>query len=162
MAYDRHQLSRLTTEMSFQAMDELQQNGRAATKRGSTHARRSCRRQCRLSLGTTASVNQASLFISLKPLAERSGLSAQAVANRSRQKIDDIPGCGSTSSPMQDVRVGGAPGGAGRRSAAGHAAKAGTNTSGAGGLYPSDLDDDLSFPQRIEHLCVQVRCASAH
>ena len=113
-------------------MDELQQI------RGSAHARRSCRRQCRLSLGTTASVNQASLFISLKPLAERSGLSAQAVANRSRQKIDDIPGCGSTSSPMQDVRVGGAPGGAGRRSAAGHAAKAGTNTSGAGGLYPSD------------------------
>jgi len=29
-------------------------------------------------------------------------------------------------------------GGAGLRSAAGHAAKAGTNTSGAGGLYPSD------------------------
>jgi hypothetical protein len=29
-------------------------------------------------------------------------------------------------------------GGAGWRSAAGHAAKAGTNTSGAGGLYPSD------------------------
>jgi len=27
-------------------------------------------------------------------------------------------------------------GGAGRRSAAGHAANAGTNTSGAGGLYP--------------------------
>ena len=30
-------------------------------------------------------------------------------------------------------------GGAGRWSAAGHAAKAGTNTSGAGGLYPSDV-----------------------
>ena len=29
--------------------------------------------------------------------------------------------------------------GAGRWSAAGHAAKAGTNTSGAGGLYPSDV-----------------------
>jgi hypothetical protein len=29
-------------------------------------------------------------------------------------------------------------GGAAWRSAAGHAAKAGTNTSGAGGLYPSD------------------------
>jgi hypothetical protein len=29
-------------------------------------------------------------------------------------------------------------GGAGRRSAAGHAAKAGMNTSGAGGLYPSE------------------------
>jgi hypothetical protein len=29
-------------------------------------------------------------------------------------------------------------GGAGWRSAAGHAAKAGTDTSGAGGLYPSD------------------------
>jgi hypothetical protein len=30
------------------------------------------------------------------------------------------------------------PGGAGRRSAAGHAVNAGTNTSGAGGLYPSE------------------------
>jgi hypothetical protein len=36
------------------------------------------------SLGTTALVNRASLFISLKPLAERGGLSARAVANRSR------------------------------------------------------------------------------
>jgi hypothetical protein len=32
--------------------------------------------------------------------------------------------------------VTGVAGGAGRRSAAGHAANAGTNTSGAGGLYP--------------------------
>jgi hypothetical protein len=29
-------------------------------------------------------------------------------------------------------------------------------------VVPSVLDDDLSFPQRIEHLRVQVRCASAH
>ena len=44
-------------------------------------------------------------------------------------------------------------GGAGRRNAAGHAANAGTNTSGAGGLYPIEawgvaspiLDDDLGL-----------------
>ena len=49
-------------------------------------------------------------------------------------------------------------GGAGRRNAAGHAANTGTNTSGAGGLYPIEawgpdrivvasptLDDDLGL-----------------
>ena len=51
-------------------------------------------------------------------------------------------------------------GGAGRRSAAGHAANAGMNTSGAGGLYPSEacgrvvvalpaLDDDLGRAQKM-------------
>jgi hypothetical protein len=51
-------------------------------------------------------VNRGSLFISLKPLSERGGLSAQAVANRLRQKTADIPGLRLYLFPMQ-VRVGG-------------------------------------------------------
>ena len=40
--------------------------------------------------------------------------------------------------------------------AAGHAAKAGTNTSGAGGLYPSlAFDDDLGLAQSVEDLSIE-------
>src|SRR5256886_2012734 len=62
------------------------------------------------SIGTTgwnASVNRGNLFISLKPLAERGGITSQAVANRLRQKTADIPGLRVFFFPMQDVRVGG-------------------------------------------------------
>ncbi len=55
-------------------------------------------------------------------------------------------------------------GGAGRRGAAGHAANAGTNTSGAGGLYPieaSALDDDLGLAQSVEALAWD-RCRADH
>ena len=57
--------------------------------------------------GCSASVNRGSLFISLKPLAERGGLTAQAVANRLRPKTANIPGLRVFFFPMQDVRVGG-------------------------------------------------------
>jgi hypothetical protein len=57
-------------------------------------------------------------------------------------------------------------GGAGRRSAAGHAANAGTKTSDAGGLYPIEawgltvvaspaLDDDLGLAQSVEDFTVE-------
>ncbi len=62
------------------------------------------------SLGTTgftASVNRGSLFIALKPLAERDGMTAAAVANRLRLKTANIPGLRVFFFPMQDVRVGG-------------------------------------------------------
>ncbi len=57
--------------------------------------------------GWNASVNRGNLFISLKPLAERGGVTSQAVANRLRQKTADIPGLRVFFFPMQDVRVGG-------------------------------------------------------
>ena len=47
---------------------------------------------------------------------------------------------------------------AGRRSAAGHAANTGTNTSGAGGLY---LDDDPGLAQSVEDLAVEQLIAKA-
>ena len=56
--------------------------------------------------GWSPSVNRGTLFISLKPLAER-GVSAQAVAARLRQKTANVPGLTVFFFPMQDVRVGG-------------------------------------------------------
>src|SRR5262249_41798463 len=51
------------------------------------------------------------LFISLKPPAERGGLSSQVVANRLRLKTADIPGLRVVFFAMQDVRGGGRPSG---------------------------------------------------
>jgi multidrug efflux pump subunit AcrB len=93
-----------STEVSFQAMYELQQKAQAIVQADPAVA------NVGSSIGTfgfSASVNRGSLFISLKPLAERGGLSAQAVANRLRQQTADIAGLRVFFYPMQDVRVGG-------------------------------------------------------
>ena len=49
-------------------------------------------------------------------------------------------------------------GGAGRRSAADHAANAGTNTSGAGRLYPIEA---CGLAQSVENLAVEQLIAKA-
>jgi hydrophobe/amphiphile efflux-1 (HAE1) family protein len=93
-----------STEVSFQAMYDLQQKAEAVVRADPAVA------NVGSSIGTTgwnASVNRGNLFISLKPLAERGGLNSQAVANRLRQKTADIPGLRVFFFPMQDVRVGG-------------------------------------------------------
>ena len=93
-----------STEVSFQAMYDLQQKAEAIARADPAVA------NIGSSIGTSgfsASVNRGSLFISLKPLAERGGLSAQAVANRLRLKTADIAGLRVFFFPMQDVRVGG-------------------------------------------------------
>ena len=93
-----------STEISFQAMYDLQQKAEALVRADPAIANVGSSLG---SLGFTASVNRGSLFIALKPLAERGGLSAQAVANRLRQKTADIPGLRLYFFPMQDVRAGG-------------------------------------------------------
>ncbi|MFL6824656.1 MAG: efflux RND transporter permease subunit [Xanthobacteraceae bacterium] len=93
-----------STEISFQAMYDLQQKAEALVRADPAVANVGSSLG---SLGFTASVNRGSLFIALKPLAERGGLSAQAVANRLRQKTADIPGLRLYFFPMQDVRAGG-------------------------------------------------------
>jgi multidrug efflux pump len=93
-----------STEISFQAMYDLQQKAEALVRADPAVANVGSSLG---SMGYTASVNRGSLFIALKPLAERDGLSAQAVANRLRQKTADIPGLRLYFFPMQDVRVGG-------------------------------------------------------
>jgi multidrug efflux pump len=93
-----------STEVSFQAMYALQQQAEALVRADPAVA------GVGSSIGTSgwnASVNRGNLFISLKPLAERGGLSAQAVANRLRQKASDIPGLRVFFFAMQDVRTGG-------------------------------------------------------
>jgi multidrug efflux pump len=55
--------------------------------------------------GFNASVNRGSLFISLKPVAERK-ISAEQVINRLRPKLADIPGVGVFMFAAQDVRTG--------------------------------------------------------
>jgi hydrophobe/amphiphile efflux-1 (HAE1) family protein len=93
-----------STEVSFQTMYDLQQRAEAIVRADPAVA------NVGSSIGTTgfsASVNRGSLFISLKPLDEREGLSAQAVAARLRLKAGNIPGLRTFFFPMQDVRVGG-------------------------------------------------------
>ncbi|MGB8135313.1 MAG: efflux RND transporter permease subunit, partial [Pseudolabrys sp.] len=54
-----------------------------------------------------AAVNFGRLFITLKPLSERGGLSSQRVIARIRPKLAEIPGLRVFMFPAQDVRVGG-------------------------------------------------------
>jgi hydrophobe/amphiphile efflux-1 (HAE1) family protein len=93
-----------SAEISFQAMYDLQQKAEAIVRAdpavagiGSSVG----------SAGYSPSVNRGSMFISLKPLAERGGLSTQAVITRLRQKTADLPGLRLFFFAMQDVRVGG-------------------------------------------------------
>src|SRR5262249_29514751 len=93
-----------SAEISFQAMYELQQKAEtilladpAVAGIGSSIG----------SSGWSPSANRGSMFISLKPLAERGGMSTQAVITRLRKKAADIPGLNVFFFAMQDVRVGG-------------------------------------------------------
>jgi multidrug efflux pump len=93
-----------STEVSFQAMHELQQKAEAIVRADPAIA------SIGSSIGTSgwsAAANRGSLFISLKPLAERGGTPTQAVVARLRQKTADIPGLRVFFFAMQDVRVGG-------------------------------------------------------
>jgi hydrophobe/amphiphile efflux-1 (HAE1) family protein len=93
-----------STEVSFQAMYDLQQKAEAIVRADPAVA------DVGSSIGAagfSASVNRGTLFISLKPLAARGGLTAQAVAARLRSNTANVPGLRVYFFPMQDVRVGG-------------------------------------------------------
>jgi multidrug efflux pump len=92
-----------STEVSFEAMYELQQKAEALVRADPAVA------NIGSSIGASgynASVNRGGLFISLKPLAERK-ISAAQVAARLREKAGNIPGLRVFFFPMQDVRAGG-------------------------------------------------------
>ena len=96
--------TRASAEISFQAMYELQQKATDVVLADPAVA------GVGSSIGTSnwnASVNRGQLFISLKPLAERGGLSAEQVAARLRERAGNIPGVRVFFYPMQDIRVGG-------------------------------------------------------
>jgi multidrug efflux pump len=89
-------------DISFQAMYDLQQKAAdivlsdpAVAGVGSSIG----------SSGFNSSVNRGTLFISLKPLSER-GISAEAVINRLRPKVANIPGLSVFMFALQDVRAG--------------------------------------------------------
>jgi multidrug efflux pump len=58
----------------------------------------------------SASVNQGRLFISLKPLAQREGLTTARVVDRLRRKLEQVAGIRLFMVPAQDLRVGGRQG----------------------------------------------------
>ena len=62
--------------------------------------------------GGTPSVSTGRLFISLKPLAERRGVSAADVVNRLRQPLAGVPGVETSLRAVQDINFGGGSGNA--------------------------------------------------
>jgi hydrophobe/amphiphile efflux-1 (HAE1) family protein len=93
-----------STEVSFQSMYDLQQKAEAIVRADPAVA------AIGSSIGSTPwspSVNRGTLFISLKPLAERGGMTTQSVIDRLRRNTANIPGLRVFFFAMQDVRVGG-------------------------------------------------------
>jgi multidrug efflux pump len=93
-----------STDISYQAMVELQQKALdivladpAIAGVGSSVG----------SSGFNGSVNRGRMFISLKPLNERGGVSTQTVVGRLRPRLSNIPGLRVFMVPAQDLRVGG-------------------------------------------------------
>ena len=93
-----------STEISFQAMRDLQQKAEAIVRADpavASIAPPSARS------AWSPSVNRGTLFISLKPQAQRDGASTQTVIARLREKTANIAGLRVFFFAMQDVRVGG-------------------------------------------------------
>jgi multidrug efflux pump len=92
-----------SSDISFTAMRDLQQRIEAMVRADPAVL------HIGSSLGTSgfsASVNRGTLFISLKPLAERGGLTTTQVANRLRQRVANVPGVRVFFVASQDLRVG--------------------------------------------------------
>ncbi|MGE0563931.1 MAG: efflux RND transporter permease subunit [Pseudolabrys sp.] len=93
-----------STDISFDAMRELQLKAMEVVLSDPAVAGLGS------SIGSStwnASVNRGRMFISLKPLAERGGVTSQQVVNRLRGRLGRIPGIRTFMFPAQDLRVGG-------------------------------------------------------
>ena len=93
---------RASTDISFNAMSELQRRATALVTADPAVA------SVGSSIGTSGynpSVNRGTLFISLKPAAER-GATTQEVARRLRRELNTIPGVRASMNPAQDLRSG--------------------------------------------------------
>jgi multidrug efflux pump len=96
--------TRASTDISFEAMEKLQQQAAeivmadpAVAGVGSSVG----------ASGWNASVNRGRLYISLKPLDARGGVSTQRVVARLRARLNTVPGIRTFIVPSQDLRVGG-------------------------------------------------------
>ena len=92
-----------SADISFEAMSKLQQQAleivladKAVAGVGSSVG----------ASGFTASVNQGRMFISLKPLSERGGLTTQRVTDRLRRELSGIQGLNVSFFAAQDIRTG--------------------------------------------------------
>jgi len=101
--------TRAAPDTSFQAMQELQDRVVAVLMRDPAVA----------SVGSNvggggwnASVSQGRIFLSLKPLSERPGVTADDVVNRLRGPLAAIPGMQVFMRPIQDINIGGRAGNA--------------------------------------------------
>ena len=93
-----------STDVSYAAMEQLQQKAMdvvladpAVAGLGSSVG----------ASGFNASVNRGRMFISLKPLDQRGGVSTQRVVARLRNQLNTVPGIRVFMVPAQDLRVGG-------------------------------------------------------
>ena len=93
-----------STDISFPAMVELQQKAvelvladPAVAAVGSSVG----------ASGWNASVNRGRMFVSLKPLAQRGGITTARVVQRMRMRLNNIPGLSVYMFPARDIRVGG-------------------------------------------------------
>ena len=96
--------TRAAPDISFEAMKELQQRATKIVLSDPAVA------HVGSSVGSSAwggSVNNGRLFVSLKPPAERPGVTSQMVINRLRPKLLDVGGMRVFMFPAQDIRGGG-------------------------------------------------------
>ncbi|MBX6742283.1 MAG: efflux RND transporter permease subunit [Acetobacteraceae bacterium] len=101
--------TRAAPDTSFQAMQQMQEQVVQVLLRDPAVA------GIGSSVGTgggTASVSQGRIFISLKPLSERQGVSAAQVIDRLRRPLASIPGIQTFLRSVQDVSIGGRAGNA--------------------------------------------------
>jgi len=96
--------TRASTDISFPAMVALQQQAvelvladPAVAAVGSSVG----------ASGWNASVNRGRIFLSLKPLAERGGVTTAQVVQRMRRRLNSIPGLSVFLVPARDIRIGG-------------------------------------------------------
>jgi hydrophobe/amphiphile efflux-1 (HAE1) family protein len=96
--------TRASTDISFDAMKALQLKAMNVVMSDPAVAGMGS------SIGSswrTASVNHGNLFVSLKPLDQRGGVSTQQVVGRLRARLNRIPGIRVFMAPAQDLRFGG-------------------------------------------------------
>ena len=95
-------MTQASNDISFPAMSALQQRAAAIVRADPAVAGVGSS----LGVGGATTVNQGRMFIALKPLAERDGLSTQAVIDRMRRKLQ-IPGVNTFLVAASDLRMGG-------------------------------------------------------
>jgi len=102
-------MTEAATDISFASMSELQQRVAAVIKEDPAVSGMGSSTGGSGGPGGGATSNQGRIFVSLKPLDQRDGATAQKVVARLRGKLARIPGINTFMIPLQDLHVGGRP-----------------------------------------------------